>query len=181
MKLWSRNAVFAACPVLVLSLLAGCASAHGPGTGDIAFRLYWQGAEDLDLHVVEPSGAEIYFLQRTAESGGELDVDCNAAPDRLCWTPIENVYWPVGKAADGDYTYWVDMFQAAQAKQEVPFTLQILLGDHVVKTVQGTVGLAVHSSAKQTFSYRRDAVPSPSKGITSPAPGRRPRSGSARP
>jgi hypothetical protein len=172
-----QTGCFAVAACLVLPLLAGCASAHRPGTGDIAFRLYWQGEEDLDLHVVEPSGAEIYFLQRKAESGGELDVDCNAAPDRICWTPIENVFWPVGKAADGDYVYWVDMFQAAQAKQEVPFTLQVLLGEHVVRTVQGTVGVALHSSPKQTFPYRRNAVPK----VTSPASGRRPRSGSPRP
>lgn len=33
MKLQLRNAVFAVCSVLVLPLLAGCASAHRPGTG----------------------------------------------------------------------------------------------------------------------------------------------------
>src|SRR3954453_11142396 len=114
-------------------LAAGCASMRRPGTGDIAFRLHWMGDEDLDLHVQEPAGATIYFQTRKSESGGQLDVDCNSAPDRICWSPIENIYWPVGKAAEGDYTYWVEMFQHPDQKA-VPFTLEVLEGKRVVHT-----------------------------------------------
>lgn len=114
MRIQGRRFVLAVFAVLTALWATGCASMPRPGTGDIAFRLYWQGEEDLDLHVQEPSGTAIFFQHRKAESGGELDVDCNSAPDRICWSPVENVFWPVGKAAEGDYTYWVEVFEHPQ-------------------------------------------------------------------
>jgi hypothetical protein len=140
----------------VAVLAAGCASTPRPGTGDIAFRLYWQGEEDLDLHVQEPSGASIYFLTRKTESGGELDVDCNSAPDRMCWSPIENVYWPVGKAPEGDYSYWVEVFEHPAAQPRIPYTLQVLLGQKVVHTETGILTATVRSSQKYHFNYQRN-------------------------
>jgi len=158
MRIQGRRFVFAAVAVFAL-LASGCASmGHRPGTGDIAFRLYWQGEEDLDLHVQEPSGAAIYFLSRKAESGGELDVDCNSAPDRICWSPVENVYWPVGKATEGDYTYWVEVFQHSNAQPQVPFTLQVLQGQKVVHTETGTLSLMINSSQKYRFNFQRNPV-----------------------
>jgi hypothetical protein len=150
-------------PGLVLAvstlLCLACASTPRPGTGDIAFRLYWQGEEDLDLHVLEPSGATIYFQHRKAESGGELDIDCNSAADRICPKPIENVFWPVGKAAEGDYTYWVELFEHGKRTEPVPFTLQVLLGTKVVHTENGSLATGSTSSAKFRFTYRH-AMPS---------------------
>ena len=145
-------------PVSAL-LCLGCASAPRPKTGDIAFRLYWQGEEDLDLHVQEPSGATIYFQSRKSESGGELDVDCNSAADRICWKPIENVYWPVGKAGDGGYTYWVELFQHGALPQPVPFTLQVLLGTKVVHTESGSMTAGSNASTKFHYVYRHNPLP----------------------
>ncbi|HEY0510503.1 MAG TPA: hypothetical protein VGH73_01280 [Thermoanaerobaculia bacterium] len=155
-----RSAVRILVPALCAVLTAGCASLHRrPGTGDIAFRLHWKGEEDLDLHVQEPSGATLFFLSRKSESGGELDVDCNSAADRICWTPIENVFWPVGRATEGDYTYWVEFFQHGQAQRPAPFALEVLLGKKVVHTETGTISAASPSSARFHFQYRRDPRP----------------------
>jgi hypothetical protein len=142
-------------PFLFALLFTGCASTPRPGTGDISFRLHWKGDEDLDLHVEEPSGEAIYFMHRKTESGGELDVDCNSAPDRICRTAIENVYWPVGKAAEGSYIYWVEMFEHPEAQPAVPFTLEVLLGKKVVHKETGTVSLATQSSGKFQFRFQR--------------------------
>jgi hypothetical protein len=158
MRIQSRCFAFAVGAVLCMGGMTGCASMPRPGTGDIAFRLYWQGEEDLDLHVQEPSGTDIYFLQRTAESGGQLDVDCNSAPDRICGSPVENVFWPVGKAAEGDYTYWVEMFEHPNAQPSIPFTLQVLEGRKVVHTETGTLTLKVHSSPKLHFNFQRNPL-----------------------
>ena len=159
-------------------LAAGCASAPRPGTGDIAFRLYWQGEEDLDLHVQEPAGATIYFQSRKTESGGELDVDCNSAADRICRTPVENVFWPVGKAAEGDSTYWVELFQHSGQQKTVPFTLQVLLGKQVVHSEKGAMSVMVSASPKFHFDYRHNLTARPAP----PSPARRsPGSGSPRP
>ena len=47
-------------------------------TGDVAFRLTWSTAEDLDLYVREPSGEVIYFGNSVSDTNGQLDVDPNA-------------------------------------------------------------------------------------------------------
>jgi len=153
MRIQGRYFVLAIFSILSAVWAAGCASMPRPGTGDIAFRLYWQGEEDLDLHVQEPSGTAIFFQHRKAESGGELDVDCNSAPDRICRAPVENVFWPVGKADDGDYTYWVEVFEHPNAQPQIPFTLQVLRGQKVVHTETGVLSLMVRSSAEVSLQF----------------------------
>ncbi|MFP5288368.1 MAG: hypothetical protein ACLGI9_21715, partial [Thermoanaerobaculia bacterium] len=132
-----------------------CASAPQPGTGDIAFRLFWQGAEDLDLHVQEPSEEHLSFLLRKSESGGWLDVDCNAAPDRICDSPVENVFWPEGKAPEGEFTYWIELFQIPDPPKDVPFTIQVLQGKTVVKTETGVVSPQARNSPRYRYRFSR--------------------------
>lgn len=68
---------------LTVAFAAGGCSAHREaGTGDVAFRLVWDGGSDLDLVVEDPAGGCIFYGQRTSELGGILDVDCNAGTDR---------------------------------------------------------------------------------------------------
>ncbi len=128
--------------VLVLCLVGvGCASQGlKPGTGDISFRLHWEGDLDLDLHVVDPldrhTGMTVFASTGTPEDqlsairealaarieaernggpdappAGILDVDCNASPNQICVRPIENVFWPAGTAPHGRYAFWVHLFQ----------------------------------------------------------------------
>jgi ribosomal protein S27E len=51
----------------------------GAKSGDVQITLIWFNVNDLDLHCIEPGGGEIYFGRRRSRSGGELDVDMNAA------------------------------------------------------------------------------------------------------
>jgi hypothetical protein len=46
-------------------------------SGKLVFTLRWDAAADLDLHVVDPTGAEIWANNNNAPSGGMLDVDSN--------------------------------------------------------------------------------------------------------
>lgn len=74
----------------------------GAKTGDVQISLAWNNVNDLDLHVITPSGERIFFRHRKSACHGELDVDMNAvSPDTD--RPVENVYWPVGQAPQGDY------------------------------------------------------------------------------
>lgn len=77
------------------------------GTGDVQATLTWNSAADLDLHVTDPSGEEIYYGHETSESGGALDLDANAGCETVLVRPTENVYWPAGQAPSGDYTIQV--------------------------------------------------------------------------
>jgi len=83
--------------------------------GDIQVSVTWDTEADVDLHVVDPTGQEIYFGNRSA-SGGELDLDANAA----CSTsPIfqENIGWPKGEAPTGSYTVRVEYWDACGVPQ----------------------------------------------------------------
>lgn len=70
--------------------------------GDHHISIAWDNINDLDLHVVEPSGEEISFSHRKSASRGELDVDMNAGSQRSP-EPCENIYWPSGQAPQGRY------------------------------------------------------------------------------
>lgn len=158
-------------------LLAGCASTGPvPGTGDISFRLRWSGEADLDLHVTDPLSQHIGIVgpgntpsveemdalreRRLAEQRGEpvppigeLDVDCNASPDRMCARPIENIYWKPGTAPRGHYKVWVVLFRPPRGGEAVPFTIEIRLGETVVETIQGEVEGLFDASTESTVEY----------------------------
>ncbi|MBU1719475.1 MAG: hypothetical protein KKA07_10445, partial [Bacteroidetes bacterium] len=51
----------------------------GAKTGEIQISLMWNGYNDIDLYCEEPSGESVWFRHRKSASGGELDVDMNAA------------------------------------------------------------------------------------------------------
>jgi hypothetical protein len=86
------------------------------GSGDVQVSVAWNTTADLDLHVVDPSGEEVYWGAREAASGGELDLDSNAA----CGTDQprnENTVWPVGGAPTGTYTVRLDHWDACDAER----------------------------------------------------------------
>jgi hypothetical protein len=55
--------------------------------GDPQFTLLWDSEADLDLHVIEPGGKEIFWDDPQGKKGGELDVDNTKG-----YGP-ENIYW----------------------------------------------------------------------------------------
>lgn len=81
------------------------------GTGDVQVSLSWDVNSDVDLHVTEPSGEEIYWNNRTSATHGTLDLDSNAACN-LDGRRNENVTWPTGTAPRGTYTVKVDLWGA---------------------------------------------------------------------
>lgn len=77
-------------------------------SGDVQVSLMWNNRNDLDLYVVSPKGEEIFFRRRQSSCGGMLDVDMNY--DRMSEKPVENVFWPMGKAPHGRYRVYVHLF-----------------------------------------------------------------------
>jgi hypothetical protein len=64
--------------------------------GDPQFTLIWNtDGVDLDLHVIEPGGKEIYWEDPKGKQGGELDVDNTKG-----FGP-ENIYWLVESKGPG--------------------------------------------------------------------------------
>ena len=68
-------------------------AAGGSVTGDLRVSLSWYNSDDLDLHVFEPGGGQIYFGNKRGRSTGTLDVDMNAYGKSDAHHPVENVTW----------------------------------------------------------------------------------------
>mmetsp|Transcript_13067 Transcript_13067/g.19223 ORF Transcript_13067/g.19223 Transcript_13067/m.19223 type:complete len:906 (+) Transcript_13067:72-2789(+) len=78
-------------------------------SGDITISLAWDTIDDLDLHVVIPSGEELYYgCSRSTCGLGMLDVDMNASYPKSK-EPVENVF--IGKPDD--------LIQAPKGKYKV--------------------------------------------------------------
>jgi hypothetical protein len=66
-------------------------AAGGNVTGYLRCSLAWHNFDDLDIHLTEPLGEEIYFAHRNSHSSlGSLDVDMNAGGSSSR-TPVENI------------------------------------------------------------------------------------------
>jgi hypothetical protein len=84
------------------------------GTGEVQVSVSWNGKSDVDLHVVEPGGEEIYYGNPTSATGGTLDLDSNAgcAIDDV---NNENITW--ANAPSGTYTVRVDYWDSCTVTQ----------------------------------------------------------------
>lgn len=137
--------LFAASMILIPCLTA-CSSHRQTGTGDVAFRLVWDGMSDLDLYVQDPAGNCVFFGRKQSETGAILDVDCNGGSDQICEHPVENVYWPKSTAPAGTYTYWIETNSLVLTEGPVPFELQLLEGERIVWRREGSI-----RAQKETF------------------------------
>ncbi|MBM4371720.1 MAG: hypothetical protein FJ098_08705, partial [Deltaproteobacteria bacterium] len=84
-------------------------SVESVGSGDIQVSISWDDPSDVDLHVVEPTGCEIYYANDICGSGGWLDLDSNPACS-IDWVNNENIFWPLGQAPTGTYIVRVDFY-----------------------------------------------------------------------
>jgi uncharacterized protein YfaP (DUF2135 family) len=83
------------------------------GTGEVQVSASWDARSDVDLHVVDPRGEEIYYGRTSSSSGGQLDLDSNAA----CTIDNKNneiIRWPTGRAPSGTYTVRLDYWSSCQ-------------------------------------------------------------------
>ena len=78
------------------------------GAGVVQVSLSWNTPTDVDLHVREASGTDIYWGHRTSSSGGVLDLDSNAACS-IDGVNNENVTWPTTPPS-GNYQVRVDFW-----------------------------------------------------------------------
>jgi hypothetical protein len=79
--------------------------------GDPQFTLLWDSEADLDLHVIEPGGKEIYWEDPKGQHGGELDVDNTKGfgPENIYWLrEVEGTGEKVkGPGPPGEYKWFV--------------------------------------------------------------------------
>lgn len=93
-------------------------------SGEVQVSLLWNNYNDLDLHVRTPAGEEIFFERRRSRCRGELDVDMNAQ-GRVSNEPVENIYWPRGRAPYGEYIVLVNHYANHGDTDPTPFEVEV--------------------------------------------------------
>jgi hypothetical protein len=92
------------------------ASAVSVGAGAVQVSVSWDAASDVDLHVVEPSGEEIYWQTMTSTSGGVLDLDSNANCE-IDDPRVNNENITFTDAPPGEYTVRVDYYAGCDVER----------------------------------------------------------------
>jgi hypothetical protein len=125
------------------------ASTTSVGTGDVQITLTWQANADIDLHVVDPNGDEVYYENPRVPSGGELDRD-NECSNFIMGQP-ENIYWPSGQAPSGTYKISVVYYGDCGGAGPVAWTVRaIVMGQ--VYTYTGTLNAPGDQQEVATFT-----------------------------
>jgi hypothetical protein len=97
---------------------------------DIRASLLWNNRNDLDLHVIAPSGEHIYFSSKKGKCGGWLDVDMNVSGNTD--TPVENIRWTRGVAPDGRYRFYVQNYRFHEpSRSPTPFRVELEVNGEV--------------------------------------------------
>jgi hypothetical protein len=121
------------------------------GTGDVQVTLLWDNGNDLDLHVVDPSGAEIYFSNPRSSTGGSLDHD-DTAGCSTSGTHVENVFWPTGGAPPGRYRVVVKNYTSCGSPTQ--YRLRVTVGGHVIRDSTATLA-ATDGTESPPFEFTR--------------------------
>lgn len=99
--------------LICLLLLQKCNNSEGidiGGTGKLKVTLLWDFPGDIDLHIIEPSGNEIYYAnKRNWLSGGYLDVDNQQGGEGAA----ENIYWK--EPPSGQYKVFLNFYNKSAA------------------------------------------------------------------
>lgn len=99
---------------------------EGARSSDVQVSLMWNNFNDLDLHIVCPSGERIHGGNKISKCGGELDVDANVRPESK--KPVENVYWPEGTAPAGKYQVYVHHYKKHKKRRSKdPTKFQVII------------------------------------------------------
>jgi hypothetical protein len=105
--------------------------------GALEVTLSWDRENDLDLHLVEPNGEEIYYGNTTSANGGELDKDSNAG----CYIDslkVEHITYPTGATLEaGTYTARVDFWSGCNVPTVTGYTVTAKLNGNLVAAATG--------------------------------------------
>lgn len=108
---WNNNFAWAYNGNLADSIKEKVKKAGGNVNGVLRCSLHWFNYDDLDIHVVEPHGAHIYYSDKYSDSSGMLDVDMNAGGKRESRDAVENIVWMnLNKMIEGVYTLYINNF-----------------------------------------------------------------------
>lgn len=109
------------------------------GIGLLKVTLTWDQENDVDLHLIEPNGEEIYYGNSTSLNGGNLDIDSNAAcgidninNENIFYEDDENV-----TIEYGEYEVLVDLWSNCDVSANTGYTVRVYYGDEEITPTQG--------------------------------------------
>ena len=124
---------------------------------DIRASLIWNNRNDLDLHVICPSGEEIFYAHKQSRCGGWLDVDMNVQGETL--KPVENIRWSRGQAPKGHYRVLVQNFRYHESQHKrTPFRVEVEVAGEI-QHFDGIMKNAKTGGASNTIVYEFDYDP----------------------
>jgi len=104
------------------------------GTGEVQVSVSWDLESDVDLHVVDAAGEEIYYDHNRSASGGELDLDSNAECE-IDGTKNENITF--SDAPPGTYTVRVDYWSNCDVAK-TNYVVTVRVSGQPAKTYNGS-------------------------------------------
>ena len=117
----------------------------------LELTLAWEGAADLDLHVVCPDRSRITFDHR-ASCGGRLVADQNEKGGAISSRPVEHVIWDSAPAPDGRYGVEVGLFRRhGETRADIPF--QVILSRHGQVVSQREARIGAERTTQPVMSF----------------------------
>jgi len=104
------------------------------GTGEVQVSVSWNVETDVDLHVVEPGGEEVFYGSGPSATGGTLDLDSNPACS-IDHKKNENITW--AHAPSGSYTVRVDYYDSC-GETQTDYVVTVQRKGHAPQTFTGS-------------------------------------------
>lgn len=108
------------------------------GTGKLQVSCSWDQPNDVDIHLVEPNGDEIYYITDISDNGGTLDVDSNAdcGIDNI---NNENItYADDAIIESGNYIVRVDFWSNCNVASNTNFIVSTLYNGKLITPTSGS-------------------------------------------
>lgn len=108
------------------------------GTGKLQVSLSWNQPNDVDLHLVEPTGEEIYYGNPTSSAGGQLDLDSNAGC-AIDGVNNENITYPDSVTLPaGQYIVRVDFWADCNVTDTTRYAVSARLNGNLITPDSGS-------------------------------------------
>lgn len=139
-------------------------TAGGNINGVLRCSLGWFNYDDLDIHVVEPGGNEIYYSRKISSTGGNLDVDMNVGSPGSR-SAVENIVWSdLSKMKEGKYKVFIHQYKQRE-DIDVGFEVEIEYGGDIHKfyynkRVSGNVIVAEFEFSRENGIKFIESLPS---------------------
>ena len=157
----TKGNLLAGTPALAVAAIQKRVAKAGGKQGEVQFALAWKNVNDVDLHVITPSGEHISHTHRRSRCSGFLDVDMNVEGESE--EPVENVRW-ITHAPWGRYTVLVNFFKLnsegiRRPRKESPYQLLVQLGSESLLR-EGVAGFGEQQVSVWRFQYIPDSFSS---------------------